>query len=65
VTFLDYFMIITYGTLVMVLISGILIIWYNDAKNMAMVDRVNRLSFRIIPAVSIVLYLLLFLTLLT
>ena len=64
-TFLDYFMIITYGTLVMVLISGILIIWYNDAKNMAMVDRVNRLSFRIIPAVSIVLYLLLFLTLLT
>ncbi|MFA5269900.1 MAG: hypothetical protein WC379_18195 [Methanoregula sp.] len=63
-TFLDYFMIITYGTLVMVLISGILIIWYNDAKNTAMVDRVNRWSFRVIPAVSIVLYLLLFLTLL-
>jgi hypothetical protein len=63
-TFLDYFMIITYGTLVMVLISGILIVWYNDAKNMTMADRVNRLSIRLIPAVSVLLYVLLFLTLL-
>ena len=64
-TFLDYFMIITYATLVMVLISGILINVHNEAKNPAMVDSVNRWSIRIIPAVSIVLYLLLFLTLLT
>jgi len=64
VTFLDYFMMITYATLVMVLLSGILIIRYNEAKNTAMVERVNRWSIRIIPAVSIVLYLLLFLTLL-
>ncbi len=63
-TFLDYFMIITYATLVMVLISGILIIVYNEAKNTAMVDRVNRLAIRIIPPLSIVLYTLLFFSLL-
>jgi hypothetical protein len=63
-TFLDYFMIITYAILVMVLISGILINRYNEIKDTAMVDRVSFWSIRIIPAVSAVLYLVLFLTLL-
>ena len=63
-TFLDYFMIITYATLVMVLISGILILAYNEAKNTEMIGRINHWSIRIIPAVSVVLYILLFITLL-
>ncbi|WP_292417634.1 hypothetical protein [Methanoregula sp.] len=63
-TFLDYFMIITYATLVMVLISGILILVYNEAKNTEMIGRINHWSIRMIPAVSVVLYILLFLTLL-
>ena len=63
-TFLDYFMIITYATLVMVLLSGILLLWYNENKRQECMDRVSRWSSRIIPVISISLYLVLFLTLL-
>jgi hypothetical protein len=63
-TFLDFFMILTYATLVMVLVSGILILWYSEAKNTVRVEQVHRWSIRIIPALSISLYSLLFLTLL-
>jgi hypothetical protein len=63
-TFLDFFMILTYATLVMVLVSGILIVCYSEAKNMVKVEQVDRWSIRIIPAVSISLYFLLFLMLL-
>jgi hypothetical protein len=63
-TFLDFFMILTYATLVMVLVSGILILWYSEAKNTVRVEQVHRWSIRIIPALSISLYFLLFLTLL-
>jgi len=63
-TFLDLFMMITYATLVMVLVSGILILKYTETKETDTVDRINRWSLRIIPAVSIALYFLLFLTLL-
>jgi hypothetical protein len=62
-TFLDFFMIITYATLVMVLVSGILIIKFTEEKDTARVELVNRWSIRIIPPLSIVLYSLLFLTL--
>ena len=62
-TFLDYFMIITYATLVMVLVSGILILKFTEAKDPARVELVNRWSIRIIPPLSILLYALLFLTL--
>ncbi|WAC04812.1 MAG: hypothetical protein OS112_10210 [Methanoregula sp.] len=62
-TFLDYFMILTYATLVMVLVSGILIIFFSEAKDTKRVDLVNRWSIRIIPALSVSLYALLFLTL--
>lgn len=64
VTFLDYFMIVTYAILVMVLVSGILIIVCKEAKDTEMVEKVNRWSIRIIPVLSILLYVLLFLTLL-
>jgi hypothetical protein len=63
-TFLDIFMIITYATLVMVLISGILILRYNEAKAAARVEQISHWSLRIIPVVSIALYSLLFLSLL-
>ena len=59
-TFLDIFMIITYATLVMVLVSGILLMKYTEAKDTATADRVYRWSIRFIPAVSIVLYIILF-----
>ena len=63
-TFLDIFMIITYATLVMVLISGILILMYNEQKDDARVNLVSRWSLRLIPAASVVMYALLFLSLL-
>jgi len=62
-TFLDFFMIITYATLVMVCVSGILIIRYTEDKNPGMVERVNYWSIRVIPAISISLYIILFLLL--
>jgi hypothetical protein len=62
-TFLDIFMMITYATLVMVLISGILILKYTEAKNTVRVEQVNYWSLRTIPPVSITLYVLLFVSL--
>ena len=55
--------ILTYATLVMVLISGILILKFTEDKNTKRVEVVNRWSIRIIPALLISLYFLLFLTL--
>ncbi|MGA7797072.1 MAG: hypothetical protein WB986_00425 [Methanoregula sp.] len=63
-TFLDLFMIITYATLVMVLVSGILILKFSEDKDTERVEQVNRWSLRIIPALSISLYFLLFLSIL-
>jgi hypothetical protein len=62
-TFLDLFMIVTYATLVMVLISGVLIMKYTDDHNTRRVEQINYWSLRTIPVVAITLYLLLFLTL--
>jgi hypothetical protein len=62
-TFLDIFMIIMYATLVMVLVSGILILRYNEAKDTARVEQISRWSLRIIPALSLAMYCLLFLSL--
>lgn len=63
-TFLDLFMIITYATLVMVLVSGILILKYTEAKDTARVEQINYWSLRIIPPLSISLYCLVFISLL-
>jgi hypothetical protein len=63
-TFLDFFMIITYGTLVMVLVSGILIMKFTELKDEARVDLVYHWSIRVIPALSIILYTILFLVIL-
>jgi len=62
-TFLDQFMIITYATLVMVLVSGILILKFTEDKDPDRVGRINYWSIRIIPPLSIGLYFLLFLSL--
>jgi hypothetical protein len=64
-TFLDKFMIITYATLVMVLISGILVLRFMETKDTERVAQVNYWSVRIIPPVSLALYFLLILTLWT
>ena len=63
-TFLDIFMIITYATLVMVLVSGILIMKFTEAKDTARVELVHHWSLRVIPVITIVAYFLLFLLLL-
>ena len=63
-TFLDLFMIITYATLVMVLVSGILILKFTETKDQERIGLVNRWSIRIIPTLSLTLYCLLFLSLL-
>jgi len=59
-TFLDFFMIITCATLVMVLVSGILILKFTEAKDTAKVDLIHCWSIRIIPLLAIVLYIILF-----
>jgi len=59
-TFLDIFMIITYATLVMVLVSGILIMKFTEVKDTAHVDFVYYWSVRVIPPLSITLYIILF-----
>jgi hypothetical protein len=61
-TFLDLLMLITYLTLVMVLISGILVTKFVEEKDTAGVELVNHWSIRIIPVFSFVLYFLLFLS---
>jgi len=61
-TFLDLFMIVTYATLVMVLISGVLILRFTETGDMARVDRVHFWSLRLIPPVSIALYILIWLS---
>lgn len=63
-TFLDAFMIITYATLGMVVVTGILTLMLAEAKDTARIEMVNRWSLRFIPPLSIGLYFLLFLTLL-
>jgi len=62
-TFLDLFMIITYATLVMVLVSGILILKFTESEDTARVEQIHRWSLRIIPPLTITLYCLVFLTL--
>ena len=62
-TFLDIFMIITYATLVMVLVSGILILKFSEDKDTARIEQINYWSLRVIPLISISLYLLLFFSL--
>jgi hypothetical protein len=63
-TFLDIFMVITYGTILMVIVSSYLIIRFQESKDTARVDLVNYWSLRIIPPFAIVMYLVLFLSLL-
>jgi hypothetical protein len=62
-TFLDVFMIITYAILLMVLISSMLILTSMESKDTARVEQIYRWSIRIIPLLSVTLYLLLFLSL--
>jgi hypothetical protein len=63
-TFLDLFMMITYATLVMVLVSGLLILKFTESKDQEHIGSVNRWSIRIIPTISLTLFSVLFLTLL-
>jgi hypothetical protein len=63
-TFLDLFMIITHGTLVMYLLSSIILQKFTEDQNTARVRQVNYWSLRVIPLVSFGQYFLLFLTLL-
>jgi hypothetical protein len=63
-TFLDYFMMITYATLVMVLVSGILVILYIEKQDAVRAEFVNHWSVRLIPVISVSLYILLFLSVL-
>jgi hypothetical protein len=61
--FLDLFMIITYSTLVLVLLSGILSLKFSEDNDAVGIRQVNYWSIRIIPSLCITLYFLLFLTL--
>ena len=62
-TFLDLFMVITYATLVMVLISGIMVLKFSEAGNSVRIGQINYWSIRIIPLLCLSLYFLLFLSL--
>ena len=63
-TFLDIFMVITYTTIVLVLLSGILIQKFIEDGDTGRAGQVRRWSLLIIPPLSIALYFLLFLSLL-
>ena len=63
-TFLDMFMVITYTTIVLVLISGILIQKFTESGDTGRAEQVSRWSLWIIPPLSLTLYFLLFLSLL-
>lgn len=63
-TFLDLFMIVTYATLVMVLISGILILVFSEKGDNAHIATVNYWAIRVIPPITITLYFLLWFTML-
>jgi hypothetical protein len=57
-------MMITYATLVMVLVSGIIILKFTEAKDQDRIGLVNKWSIRIIPSISLTLYCILFISLL-
>ncbi|WP_319578385.1 hypothetical protein [uncultured Methanospirillum sp.] len=61
--FLDIFMVITYATLMMVLISGILRIHFTDSGQKERAELVHRVSKWFIPAFCILNYIWLFYTL--
>lgn len=63
-TFLDLFMMVTYATLVMVLVSGILIMKFSEIGDKVRTDLVYRWSIRLIPPLSILLYTILFIAIL-
>jgi hypothetical protein len=63
-TFLDIFMMITYATLVMVPLSGVLILYLNDNNRRETGEMVRIWAIRIIPAITVFSYLVLFLMLL-
>jgi hypothetical protein len=63
-TFLDFFMIVTYGTLVMVLVSETLLMKFTEAEDTDRAELVYRWSIRIIPPLSIMLYTILFVAML-
>ncbi|PWR72993.1 ligand-gated ion channel [Methanospirillum lacunae] len=63
--FLDIFMVITYATLIMVLISGILRIHFTDSGKITQAELVHRISIWFIPAFCLLNYLWLFYTLRT
>lgn len=63
-TFPDFFMMVTDATLVMVLVSGILIMKFTETRDTAKVDLIHRWSIRIIPPLLIILYSILFITML-
>jgi hypothetical protein len=60
-TFLDLFMMVTYATLVMVLVSGILLMKFKESNELVRVEQINDWALRIIPPLTIILYFLLFL----
>jgi hypothetical protein len=62
-TFLDMFMIITYATLVMVLLSGVMIMRFTEKKDTTNAEKVYYWSLRTIPIISIASYSLLFISL--
>lgn len=62
-TFLDVFMIITYITMALDLLSGVFIQRFTESDNPVCAEKVNFWGIRVIPLFSIILYLLLFGTL--
>ncbi len=62
-TFLDIFMIITYATILMVIVSSYLIIRFQESRDTARVELINYWSIRIIPPLAAGMYIVLFLSL--
>jgi len=59
-TFADEFMVLTYVILIAVLISGVLLALYSERKDYQRANDIYKYSLRIIPIITIALYIVLF-----
>jgi len=60
-TFADIFMLATYVIIVSALITGIMVLRYTHKHDLKKVERIHSLSIRILPAVTVIIYVAIFL----
>lgn len=59
-TFVDKFMIATYGIIVSCLVVGIMVLKYHHREEMVESERIQFYSVRLMPVVTLIIYAILF-----